>query len=144
MSELFGLKWRDIDFTGQQISVLRSIVKQTVGLCKTEASQKPVPLDPHLIRTLRPWRRCARFRQSTDWVFASLATQGRLPFWGQALMRHYIRPAALKLGITKRIGWHTFRHYLPSLTMSSDMKGSWRSFNNDGSQRKSRSINRPT
>jgi hypothetical protein len=43
MSELFGLKWRDIDFTGQQISVLRSIVKQTVGPCKTEASQKPVP-----------------------------------------------------------------------------------------------------
>ena len=115
MSELFGLKWRDIDFTGQQISVLRSIVKQTVGPCKTEASQKPVPLDPHLVRTLRAWRRCARFRQSTDWVFASLATQGRLPFWGQALMRHYIRPAALKLGITKRIGWHTFRHSYSTL-----------------------------
>jgi integrase len=39
---------------------------------------------------------------------------------------------------------HSFRHYLPSLTMSSDMKGSWRSFNNDGWQRKSRSINHPT
>jgi integrase len=115
MSELFGLKWRDIDFTGQQISVLRSIVKQTVGPCKTEASQKPVPLDPHLVRTLRAWRRCARFRQSTDWVFASLATQGRLPLWGQALMRHYIRPAALKLGITKRIGWRTFRHSYSTL-----------------------------
>ena len=25
-------------------------------------------------------------------------------------MRHYIRPAAGKVGITKRIGWHTFRH----------------------------------
>ena len=115
MSELFGLKWGDIDFTGQQISVLRSIVKQTVGPCKTEASQKPVPLDPHLVRTLRAWRRCARFRQSADWVFASLATQGRLPFWGQALMRHYIRPTALKLGITKRIGWHTFRHSYSTL-----------------------------
>ena len=86
MSEPFGLKWWDIDFTGQQISVLRSIVKQTVGPCKTEASQKSIPLDPHLVRTLRAWRHSARFRQSTDWVFASLATQGRLPFWGQALM----------------------------------------------------------
>jgi hypothetical protein len=27
---------------------------------------------------------------------------------------------------------HMFRHYLPSLTMSSDVKGSWRSFNNCG------------
>jgi integrase len=46
MSELFGLKWQDVDFAGKQVSVLRSIVKQSVGPCKTEASQKPVPLDP--------------------------------------------------------------------------------------------------
>ena len=57
MSELFGLKWRDVDFAGKQVSVLRSIVKQSVGPCKTEASQKPVPLDPRLVRTLRAWRR---------------------------------------------------------------------------------------
>jgi integrase/recombinase XerD len=31
---------------------------------------------------------------------------------------------------------HAFRHYLPFLTMSSDMDGSWRSFNNGGSQRR--------
>jgi integrase len=68
MSELFGLKWRDVDFAGKQVSVLRSIVKQSVGP-KTEASQKPVPLDPRLVRTLRAWRRSARFRQPTDWVF---------------------------------------------------------------------------
>jgi integrase len=115
MSELFGLKWLDVDFAGKQVSVLRSIVKQSVGPCKTEASQKPVPLDPHLIRTLRAWRRSAHFRQPTDWVFASPVTQGRLPFWGQSLMRHYIRPTALKLGITKRIGWHTFRHSYSTL-----------------------------
>jgi integrase len=62
MSELFGLKWHDVDFAGKQVSVLRSIVKQSVRPCKTEASQKPVPLDPHLVRTLRAWRRSARFR----------------------------------------------------------------------------------
>src|SRR6202049_3565641 len=99
-----------LSLAGKQAGVLRSIVKQAVGPCKTEASQKPVPLDPRLVRTLRAWRRCARFRQPTDWVFASPATQGSLPFWGQTLMRHFIRPTAIKLGITKRIGWHTFRH----------------------------------
>jgi integrase len=119
MCELFGLKWRDIDFAGKQASVLRSIVKQAVGPCKTEASQKPVPLDPRLVRTLRAWRRCARFRQPTDWVFASPATQGSLPFWAQTLMRHFIRPTAIKLGITKRIGWHTFRHSYSTLLKAS-------------------------
>jgi site-specific recombinase XerD len=30
-------------------------------------------------------------------------------------MRHQIRPVAVKLGITERIGWHTFRHTFSSL-----------------------------
>ena len=119
MSELFGLKWQDVDFAGKQASVLRSIVKQSVGPCKTEASQKPVPLDPRLVRTLRAWRRSARFRQPTDWIFASPVCQGKFPFWGQALLRHYIRPAAVKVGITKRIGWHTFRHSYSTLLKAS-------------------------
>jgi len=55
-SELFGLKWTDINFKKNEISVTRSIVMQVVGPCKTEASQKPVPLDPVLARTLRIWQ----------------------------------------------------------------------------------------
>ena len=51
MSELFGLKWNDIDFQKNEISVTRSIVFQVVGPCKTEASQKPVPLDPRLAQS---------------------------------------------------------------------------------------------
>jgi integrase len=37
ISELFGLKWNDIDFQKNEISVTRSIVFQVVGPCKTEA-----------------------------------------------------------------------------------------------------------
>jgi integrase len=43
-SELFALHWQDIDFHNRQIRVTRSIVYQVVGVCKTEASKKPVPL----------------------------------------------------------------------------------------------------
>jgi hypothetical protein len=32
-------------------------------------------------------------------------------------MRRDIRPVAEQLGITKRIGWHTFRHYSDLMTM---------------------------
>jgi integrase len=52
-SELFGLKWADIDFNKNEISVTRSIAMQVFGSCRTEASQKPAPLDPVLSRTLR-------------------------------------------------------------------------------------------
>ena len=34
-------------------------------------------------------------------------------------MRHFIRPTALRLGITKRIGWHTFRHSYSTLLKAS-------------------------
>jgi integrase len=44
-SELFGLKWTDVNFEKNEVSVTRSIVMQVVGSCKTEASQKPVPFD---------------------------------------------------------------------------------------------------
>jgi integrase len=40
-SELFALKWKDVDFSNKQLWVTRSIVQQVVGRCKTEASQNP-------------------------------------------------------------------------------------------------------
>jgi len=42
-SELFGLKWGDVNFDEKTIYVTRSIVCGVVGPCKTESSQKPVP-----------------------------------------------------------------------------------------------------
>jgi len=115
MSELFALKWRDINFLTNEISVTRSIVFQVVGPCKTEASQKPIPLDPYLAEALLTWRQHTRYRAPDDWVFASPATRGRQPYWGQCIMRRFIRPAAAKVGITQHIGWHTFRHTYSSL-----------------------------
>ena len=65
MSELFGLKWHDIDFRRNQVSVTRSIVFQVVGPCKTEASQKPVPLDSRLADALKVWRVYLVFRENS-------------------------------------------------------------------------------
>jgi integrase len=115
MSELFGLKWRDINFQANEVSVVRSIVFQVVSPCKTEASQKPIPLDPQLAEALLLWRQNSRYKGPDDWVFASPSVRGRNPYWGQCIMRTFIRPAALKVGILKPIGWHTFRHTYSSL-----------------------------
>lgn len=115
MSELFALKWSDINFHTGDISITRSIVMQIVGACKTEASQKPIPLDTHLAEALQAWREHTRYRAPDDWVFASPETRGQHPYWGQCILRKFIRPAAARIGITRRIGWHTFRHTYSSL-----------------------------
>jgi integrase len=48
-SELFALKWLDVDFSNLTIDVQRSIYLGKIGTCKTEASRKPVPLDDLLM-----------------------------------------------------------------------------------------------
>ena len=89
------------------MSVTRSIVYGVVGMCKTESSQKPVPLHPRVSEILVQWRECCTYREADDWVFASKHHQGRKPFWGQAILRRYLRPAARAVGIEKGFGWHT-------------------------------------
>jgi integrase len=67
-------------------------------------------LDPDLARALLEWRYLSPFDQQSDWVFAREEMKGRQPYWPENLLRRYIRPAAARCGISKRIGWHTFRH----------------------------------
>jgi integrase len=117
-SELFALKWSDIDLSAGTMNVARSIVHGFVGPCKTESSQKPVPIHPLVVATLDKWRSQSSYRRPDDWVFASRHSQGRLPYWGQAILRQYLRPAARELGIEKRFGWHTFRHTYSTLLRS--------------------------
>ena len=117
-SELFGVKWSDIDFAQRTMNVMRSIVYGVVGPCKTESSQKPVPIQPTVLDALAKWREVCRYNKSDDWVFASRRHRGRKPIWGQAILRKYIRPVAQSVGIQKRFGWHTFRHTYSTLLRS--------------------------
>ncbi len=55
-SELFGLKWGDINFAQGTMNVTRSIVYGVVGPCKTESSQKPVPAHPTVLGALAKWK----------------------------------------------------------------------------------------
>jgi integrase len=117
-SELLALKWEDIDFERLQIDVRRSIYLNVVGNCKTEASRKPVPLDLTLAAELWSWKQDSVYRQPQDWVFASPHSRGRNPYWPDILLSRVIRPAALRAGIRKHIGWHTFRHSFSTMLMA--------------------------
>ena len=118
--ELAGLKWQDIHFQNLQIDVQRSIVSQVVGRCKTEASQKPVPIDEYTMGDLLAWFRETPFREPEDWVFATNSNRagkkrGKQPLWLSTVMRYHIEPVVRGLGIQKRVGWHTFRRTYATL-----------------------------
>jgi integrase len=117
-SELMGLQWCDLDFFEMRINIVRSVVDQVIGNCKTEASRKPVVMNEHIAQVLKAWRQESVYTSPIDWVWASPQKKGCQPLWLATVMRYYIQPAARRAGITKKIGWHTFRHTFSTLIKS--------------------------
>jgi integrase len=118
--ELAGLKWFDFDFELLDAEVRRSIVDQVVGPCKTEASQKRIPLDEYTAEDLLCWYRTTPFDKPEDFVFATASNRagrkrGKQPIWLSTVMRYHIQPVVKALGINKRVSWHTFRRTYTSL-----------------------------
>jgi integrase len=117
-SELLALKWGDVEFDKLQIKVQRSIYGNVVGNCKTEASKKPVPMDPTLSAELWSWKQHSAYSQPCDSVFASPRTKGRSPYWPDILLSRVVRPAVERAGIQKHVGWHTFRHSFSTMLIA--------------------------
>jgi integrase len=117
--ELFGLKWDDIDFAHRKVRIVRSIVDQVEGEPKTVGSKRPLPIPEQVVASLQEWRKAAQYNGGNDWVFASNYHLGKTPLWPNTVLVRHIKPAAKRAGITKKIGWHTFRHTLATLLESS-------------------------
>ena len=115
ISEVLGLKWGDIDWKALQMEVTRSVVDGIVGKCKTETSRRPVPIDRFTAGELLAWQKESCYAGPEDWVFASERVQGRMPPWADTLLDRFLQPAAKQAGITKWVGFHTFRHTYSTL-----------------------------
>src|SRR6267378_1495611 len=76
-SELFALKWSDIDFWNLVIDVRRSICEGVVGTCKTEASRMPIPLSLDVAADLWLLKENTNYAAADDWVFASHRVRGK-------------------------------------------------------------------
>ena len=115
VSELLALQWQDIDFTNNTLTPVRGIVDNHVGGLKTVSSAAAVPASREVTDALAQWRDKSLYKAPEDWVFPSPKMGGKQPYWQDSLMRKVVWPAANRAGITKRIGWHTFRRSLATL-----------------------------
>jgi integrase len=118
--ELAGLRWEDVDFEQLTITIRRSVVDQVAGKVKTEASQRPLPMDVRIAELLQEWHSVSRYVESQDYIFATDSNRagdqrGKQPVSLAKLMRCRIQPVASAVGITKKIGWHTLRHTFATL-----------------------------
>jgi integrase len=62
-SELFGLKWKDIDFLNLLIDIKRSIFLGIVGHCKNETSRQSVPLSLNVAADLWLLKETTRYAE---------------------------------------------------------------------------------
>jgi integrase len=112
-SELFALRWSDVNFFTMEIAVTRAVVRNHFGETKTEASHKPVPLHPAVKDALAEWRGQSPYKSDEDFLFPSLRMNGKQPLMPDMVLRKIIRPALVRAKVTgKVIGWHSFRHSL--------------------------------
>ena len=72
-------------------------------------------MEPALTELLLDWKNHSSYNGQDDWVFASPAMHGTQPLWPENVLRRYVRRAAARAGITKRIGFHTFGHSLATV-----------------------------
>ena len=108
ISEALGLKWGDVNWLESKLKVERSIVGQIVDDVKTCESEAEPPIDEAVLAVLKNWKQMSQFSDAEDWMFASPAQLGRLPWSYDQVWRMY-QKAAAQAGIG-RLGTHTMRH----------------------------------
>jgi len=108
ISECLALKWDDVNWLDGKLRVERGIVGQQVDDVKTTESRRDLTIDRELLDALKSWKQHSQFSECTDWIFASPAQLGRLPWSYDQVWRVY-QKAGDKAGIG-RLGTHSLRH----------------------------------
>lgn len=89
VSEILGLRWRDIDWDGLRLAVRQAYVYGKQGDVKTQASHRWMPLDRLLAEELRQHKAStAPLAKSDDWVFVNPET-GK-PYWPGRIQENWL------------------------------------------------------
>lgn len=135
-SELRGLSWRDVDLGKGLIHVRQRADKyHTVGMPKSDAGQRTIPLTPMVVNTLKEWK-LACPKGDLQLVFPN--GEGNIE-WHQNIIKRGLWPALLKAGVAvatekldkdgrpmlapKYTGLHALRHWYASWCINSKADG---------------------
>jgi integrase len=111
--ELRELRWKDINFDNNTITISRSIqLFGTIGHTKTKNGQRIVPLIPSIAQELKELRMASGRPEDEQLVF--VGKDGKR-IYGQTL-RDNLDTACL-LGKVARIKWHDLRHFYASILL---------------------------
>jgi integrase len=108
ISEAMALRWSDVDWLNGKLCVERGIVERNVDDVKTDESRKSLVIAGDVLEVLKRWKQTTQFSAPADWIFASPAQIGRLPWSYDQVWRMY-QKAAAQAGIGG-FGTHTMRH----------------------------------
>ncbi len=109
VSEAIALKWSDIDWQRETVTVVRRWYRETgLDTPKSVASARPRWIGP-LVTALQIWR-----PENDGYIFG-----GAQPIDERGVLREQLRPVLRKLGLPVGSGWHTFRRLHTSLLQAS-------------------------
>jgi integrase len=123
-SELRGLRWADVDLKRGELHVRQRADRyRTIGLPKSEASERTVPLSPLVINTLREHRlTCPK----GDLVFPN--REGRVEDYTN-IIRRGLKPTLVAASVVdkhdraKYAGLHSLRHFYASWCINRRVDG---------------------
>lgn len=111
-----SLRRSDIEWADERIRISKRWAKGEDGETKTEASDGFVPLHPMLADRLRAWQSRSPYPTPEDFLFPSERKKGKAPLYASTFVADYLRPAAIKAGVSvsqgQRFGLHNLRHSL--------------------------------
>lgn len=104
--ELFGLRWKHLDFQRRMIRVKEALYEGRRGPPKTRSSIRDIPMSDPVFDMLTEHQEAARHPEPESLVFSD---ECGLPLKPQRILEDVIYPVCDSLKLP-RAGWHTFRH----------------------------------
>jgi len=135
-SELRGLPWSDVDLDGGRVEISQRADRYRVmGMPKTDAGQRTIPLAPLVVNTLKKWRIECPIGE-LGLVFPNSA--GNIE-WHANIINRGLKPTLVRAGVTvpsdkrdadgelimlpKYTGLHALRHWYASWCINSKANG---------------------
>lgn len=116
-SELRGLRWSDVDFAKERIHIRqRADAYQVIGMPKSDAGHRTIPLTPLVTNTLKEWR-LACPKGELDLVFPN--GSGNIEYHANIISRG-LHPTMIRAGVKtadgkpRYSGMHALRHWFAS------------------------------